>query len=188
MIYRFTIISDEVDDFLREIQIDSEATFYDLHKAILDAVKFPDDQMTSFFMCDEGWEKETEVTLEDMGSRSDEDNWVMRSTKLSDLIEDEGQHMLYVFDPLAERVFFIKLREIITGKELKEAVCTRTKGNPPKQLVDFDAMMTQTTGNDTNMDEDFYGEGFDEQELNEEGLDFNDGEEGPAVTPSIDDL
>lgn len=28
MIYRFTIISDEVDNFVREIQIDPEATFY----------------------------------------------------------------------------------------------------------------------------------------------------------------
>ena len=28
MIYRFTIISDEVDDFVREIQIDPEATFF----------------------------------------------------------------------------------------------------------------------------------------------------------------
>ena len=35
MIYRFTIISDEVDNFIREIQIDPEATFYDLHEAIL---------------------------------------------------------------------------------------------------------------------------------------------------------
>jgi len=35
MVYRFTIISDEVDDFVREIQIDSEATFQDLHEAIL---------------------------------------------------------------------------------------------------------------------------------------------------------
>ena len=26
MIYRFTLISDEVDDFIREIKIDSEAT------------------------------------------------------------------------------------------------------------------------------------------------------------------
>ena len=31
MIYRFTLISDEVDDFVREIQIDPEATFYDFH-------------------------------------------------------------------------------------------------------------------------------------------------------------
>ena len=35
MVYRFTIISDEVDNFRREIQIDSDATFLELHSAIL---------------------------------------------------------------------------------------------------------------------------------------------------------
>ena len=38
MIYRFTLISDEVDDFVREIQIDPEATFYDFHEAIVKSV------------------------------------------------------------------------------------------------------------------------------------------------------
>lgn len=47
MIYRFTIISDEVDDFVREIQIDPEATFYDFHEAILKSAGYTNDQMTS---------------------------------------------------------------------------------------------------------------------------------------------
>ena len=63
MVYRFTIISDEVENFIREIKIDSEATFFDLHAAILKSVGYKDDQMTSFFLCDEDWEKEKEVTL-----------------------------------------------------------------------------------------------------------------------------
>lgn len=50
MIYRFTIISDEVDDFVREIQIDPEATFYDFHEAILKSAGYTNDQMTSFFI------------------------------------------------------------------------------------------------------------------------------------------
>jgi len=83
MVYRFTIISDEVDDFMREIKIDSEATFFDFHKAILKSVDYKDDQMTSFFICDEDWEKEQEITLEDMGSGSDEDTWLMKETRLS---------------------------------------------------------------------------------------------------------
>ena len=49
MIYRFTIISDEVDDFIREIKIDSEATFHDFHEAILKAAGYKNDQLTSFF-------------------------------------------------------------------------------------------------------------------------------------------
>ena len=40
MIYRFTLISDEVDDFIREIKIDSEATFHDFHEAILKAAGY----------------------------------------------------------------------------------------------------------------------------------------------------
>ena len=89
MVYRFTLISDETDHFVREIQIDSEATFLDFHKAIIESVGYPDDQMTSFFICNENWEKETEITLEDMESSSDEDNWVMKDTVISELLEDE---------------------------------------------------------------------------------------------------
>ena len=115
MVYKFRIISDEVDDFLREIKIDSEASFYDLHEAILKCTGYKDDQMTSFFICDEDWEKETEITLEDMGNgSSEEDTYVMKDTHLSELLEDEKQKLIYVFDPLAERVFFIELSEIIT--------------------------------------------------------------------------
>lgn len=44
MIYRFTIISDEADDFVREIQIDPEATFFDFHKAILECTGYTDDR------------------------------------------------------------------------------------------------------------------------------------------------
>ena len=38
MIYKFIFISDEEAEFMREISIDSEASFLDLHQAILDAI------------------------------------------------------------------------------------------------------------------------------------------------------
>ena len=114
MIYRFTIISDEVDDFVREIQIDPEATFYDFHEAILKSVGYTNDQMTSFFICDDDWEKGKEVTLEEMDDNPEIDSWVMKDTTISELVEDEKQKLLYVFDYITERCFFIELSEIIT--------------------------------------------------------------------------
>ena len=99
MVFTFTVISDEVDDFVREIRIDGDATFQDLHKTILSTCGYPDDQMTSFFICSERWEKEQEITLEDMGNTSaDEDTYVMRNTRLSELLEDEGQRLIYIFE------------------------------------------------------------------------------------------
>lgn len=172
MVYRFTIISDEVDDFVREIQIDSEATFYDFHDAIIKSVEYTNDQMTSFFICDEDWEKEKEITLEEMDNSSEEDNWVMKDTLLSDLIEDEKQKLIYVFDYLTERAFFIELSEIITGKNLEKAVCSKKEGLPPKQIVDFEELTTNHSSID--LDENFYGdESFDTEEFDPEGFDID---------------
>lgn len=174
MVYRFTIISDEVDDFVREIKIDSEATFFDLHEAILNAANYKNDQLTSFFICDDDWEKEKEITLEDMGSSSEDDSWIMKETRLSDLIEDEKQKLLYVFDPLTDRVFFIELSEIITGKDLDKAVCSKKQGNPPAQSIDFEEMTTSNSSLD--LDETFYGDqDFDMEDFDPEGFDMGDG-------------
>ena len=140
MIYRFTIISDEVDDFVREIQIDPEATFYDFHEAILKSVGYANDQMTSFFICDDDWEKGKEVTLEEMDDNPEIDSWVMKDTAISELVEDEKQKLLYVFDYITERCFFIELSEIITGKDMDGAKCTKKSGDAPKQTVDFEEM------------------------------------------------
>ena len=52
MIYRFNLISDEVDDFKLEIQIDSDDTFLSLRNVILDAAGYTKDQMDSFIICD----------------------------------------------------------------------------------------------------------------------------------------
>ena len=175
MVYRFTLISDEVDDFIREIKIDSEATFHDFHEAILKAAGYKNDQLTSFFICDDDWEKEQEITLEDMGTSSDEDSYIMKETKLSDLLEDEKQKLLYVFDPLSERVFFIDLSEIIPGKDLDNAICSRKAGEAPKQTLDFDEMMANNGGN-LDLDENFYGDqDFDMEDFDPEGFDMGSG-------------
>ncbi|MCF0159170.1 MAG: hypothetical protein HUJ98_06905 [Bacteroidaceae bacterium] len=177
MVYIFTIVSDETDDFAREIKIDSDATFEDFHQIILSSCNYKNDQMTSFFICNEDWEKEREITLEDMGdSSADEDVYVMRSTRLSELVEEEGQRLLYVFDPMADRVFFIELSEIEYNKNLKEAKVSRQNGEPPIQLMDFDEAMSMK-GPSMDLDEDFFGsEDFDSEEFDPEGFEFTDGE------------
>ena len=73
MIYKFLLLSDEVETFSREICIDSEATFLELNDAILESVNYTKDQLTSFFICEDNWEKREEVTLIEMDSYSDED-------------------------------------------------------------------------------------------------------------------
>lgn len=179
MIFKFTILSDEVEDFVRIIEIDSESSFLDLHNAILDAVDYEKNQMTSFFLCNDDWEKEQEITLVEMESSSEYDNLVMEDTVLDELLTDEKQKLMFLFDMVSDRAFFIELTEMIPGKDLDEAVCTSSKGNPPVQIVeDLNLTHTPTKSTQVNSDEKFYGdEEFDIDELDDEGfgdLSFDD--------------
>ncbi len=168
MVYKFTILSDEVDNFVRVITIDSEATFFDLHNAILDSVNYEKNQMTTFFMCSDNWEKGQEVTLVEMESSSEYDNLVMEDTKLEELLVDEHQKLLYVFDMMSDRVFFMELTDIIPRKNMDKAVCISSEGDAPIQVLADDGL---TIIPKASLDENFYGdEDFELDELDEEGF------------------
>lgn len=178
MIYRFTIISDEADDFMREIKIDSDATFLDLHQLIIETCGYSDDQLTSFTICEDGWEKGQEITMEVMDTDSYEDSYIMAETELSEFLEDEKQHLLYTFDPLADRVFFMELSEIITGKSMKGGKVTKSIGNAPQQMIDFDEMLNlnPVASNDIFDEDDAYDDGFEQEDIDIAGLEISDGE------------
>lgn len=176
MIYKFRIVSDEVDNFKLEIAIDSDDTFLRLRNAILEAVGYSKDQPDSFFICSEDWTKEKEITLTDMDTDSDEDLWIMEDTQLSELIEDEGQKLIYVFDYMTERCFFMEMKEIVTGKTLLDPLCQRKEGKAPEQFIDIDdfkPVIPTATDLDDDLDESFYGaDGYNEDELADlEGFD-----------------
>ena len=181
MVYRFTLISDEVDQFLREIQINDDATFLDLHKAILASVGYPDDQMTSFFLCDEEWERQQQVTREDMGEGMyDEEAYVMADTPLCDLIEGEGQKLEFVFDPFGERSFYLKVREEILGETLDEggeAPCQYEEINTDDLVKTLNAAKTQAAQEDDEEAYDPYGIGgdtYNDDEFDAEAYEISD--------------
>ena len=178
MIYKFTIISDEVENFMREIKISADAKFLELHRLILESCGYEDNQMTSFTICENGWEKGQEITLEEMDAGADEDSYIMAETELSEFLEDEKQHLLYTFDPLADRVFFIELSEIKTGKTLAQGKVTRSLGNPPQQTLDFDEMFARNPIVDTSSilddEDDLFGDEIDSSEIDLEGFDISD--------------
>ncbi len=174
MVYRFKIVSDEVDHFCREIEIDSEAYFLDFRNSILESVGFSKDEFNSFFLCDDDWNKEEEIAIEDTGEcRSDRDLWIMADTRLSELLEDEGQRLTFVFDYEAEREFFLELKEIITGKTLLDPLCTQKVGRPPlRHIVEEEEpapiVKTPQQIDDEESDFDFLNETeFDEEDMPE---------------------
>lgn len=203
MIYRFLLLSDEVENYKRDIQIDADSTFLDLHKIIMKCNGYVESEMTSFFMCDERWRKKQEISLVEKDTDSDVDVFVMEDEVLLDWLDEEKQRLIFVFDYFKERAFYIELTEMILGKNLAKPICNNKQGEAPPQFIEYQKeieVVKPTVANIPIVDEDdeeeeiddevFYGdEDFDPEELDAEGFDdlegFNESNEGEDIEEEI---
>jgi len=179
MVYHFVVLSDEVDDFRRELDIDAEATFQELNDLLIKTCAYKKDLMTSFFVCDDDWEKVKEITAVDMNDDPNKEGApLMEHTHLSDIITDEEAHnkakLLFEFDIMCERYLYMQLKEVKDHAHILKPVITLEKGKAPKQEGDIDSMFKDF---DT---EDMYGEdSFNDDELDLDGYqDLEDIESG----------
>ncbi|MDP2424245.1 MAG: hypothetical protein U1C46_12265 [Bacteroidales bacterium] len=127
--YRFRILIDEQDDFVREIDLLANHTFEDFHKAIFSSVGFDGNELASFFICDHRWRKLKEFTLIDMQPDKvfDDDDEDIRDRKspipvqlminarIKEAINDPHQRLIYEYDFLHPKTFFIELLKIVAA-------------------------------------------------------------------------
>ncbi len=185
MVYKIKFISEEADGFFREIKIDSDASFLDLSNTILKVCHYPDDQMTSFYVCNEEWERGVQITREDMSDPDcgEDDPYSMSGTALSDFIDDKGQRFEYVFDPFSERSFYLQVKEVLPGEHLKVAERGRSQGEPPVQLQELEAdpipkAVAKGKGGEEAPENDdiFYGDSdFDSEDFDTDGFEISEG-------------
>ena len=147
MIYRFRLLSAENDEFIREIDIDGDQTFLEFSKSILESVDFDASYLSSFFTVNENWEKETEISP--FESNIDEDSnvqsYVMDVTMIREIVKEKKQKLVYVFDLISDRVFFIEFIEALKSKkDIKYPSCVYAKGNAPEQISKIDENIDQS--------------------------------------------
>ena len=171
MIYKIRIVSDEVDDFRRDILIDSEATFEDLKNVICECTGFNPNLMSSFYICEDNWEKVKEITFEDMGADMTKDLFLMSDTRLDDMISDVGQKMLFTFDFLGDRSLFLQVKDEEFGVDIDGPKCIISRGEAPAQEISIEELedivdASSKNATELEMDEDFLGStDFDEEEI-----------------------
>lgn len=114
MIYRFRMLSDENDNFVRDFEIDADATLLDLHEFILQMLHY-DPCMSSFYTADDKWEREQEYTYMDMGGGMGDAGMglplPMATARLGDVLTHLYARLIYVFDPFTQRAYYMELIE-----------------------------------------------------------------------------
>jgi len=177
MTLKLTLFSQEKEDFVREILIDSDAKFFELHKLILDDCNYDEHQKQCFLICDDDWRVKQRISLHDSEEMGyDQDLNLMSDTSISDFLEEEGQRLAYVFDPEGKRFFLMELTENVFGRTEEKAIVNRRHGLPPMQsLVEEEEQQEDSTEKQEEIEEGFYGdEGYEEEELDLEGYEIDE--------------
>ena len=173
MIYLFRIISNEDQEFYRDLVIGGSDTFLDFHHTLQANLRYDPSQLASFFITNEMWEKQQEITLIDMMQDPELPAITMDQATMDEYITEATQRMIYLFDFFSERAFFIELLEKSDETSTKDTpFIGHAKGEAPAQLS-IDLLMDDSEPDPHEFDQD---EGMDHLRLDDLDPDmFDDG-------------
>ena len=165
MIYLFRIISDENPAFFRDLVADDSDTFLDFHQILQKDLGYDPTQLASFFITNDEWEKQQEITLIDMSPDPGVSTFTMDQTTLGEHLHDLDQRMIYVFDFFSDRAFYIELIESSDENSPKHTpFIGHSKGDPPPQLA-LDRFLSEES------EENLFDEDEDQEDLRLDDLD-----------------
>lgn len=144
MIYLFRVVSDEDQNFYRDVVAEGSDTFLELHQTLQKDLGYDANQLASFFITNEMWEKQKEITLIDMMQDPKLGTTTMDQATLEEFLTEISQRMIYVYDFFAERAFFIELIETTDQTSPKDTpFIGQGAGEPPPQLA-LDLLVDET--------------------------------------------
>lgn len=146
LVYRFRLISEDIDNFTRDYDILPGQTFLDFHSVIMESMELTHCDRASFFMTDKKYKKDKEISLkiEKRQVRKYDDDLdevvsqtitppLMKKSKVKDFIEDPHQKMIYEFQGKEFHAFFIELFRIIQADNtFSYPRCVKRTGELPK--------------------------------------------------------
>lgn len=120
--FRVLLDSDNNEEVFRDILISNEADFETFYHAIMAAFGFNGDQMASFYVSNDNWDKGHELSLLDMSyddDAIDEPASVMKQARIQDFLNEPDQRFILVYDFMRMWIFLIEL--IAYEKETPES-------------------------------------------------------------------
>lgn len=124
------VVIDFEDDVFRDIVLPANTNFEVFHEQILKAFNFPNNQMASFYLSNDNWDKGQEIPLFDMSDTGAENLSTMKEVKLQALIENANQKLVYVYDFFLMWCFFVEIISI-EKSDIQLPEITTSYGTPP---------------------------------------------------------
>lgn len=159
-IYRFKISFEDFDDVVREIDIKTNQTFEDLHRAIHRSTGYNADKSSSFYVSTDNWIKGDEIAILPNQRKIDNGVTLMENAKLSNFIEDPHQKFYYIYNFERPFDFHVELVKIILENDpnIEYPFLVRSTGEAPKIIEKNNAGGFAVTSSAASSDFDFLNE------------------------------
>jgi len=133
-IYKFRISFEDFDEVVREIDIKSNQTFEDLHKAVHRSTGYSPEKSSSFFVSTDNWIKGDEIAYLPNQRKIERGVALMENSKLSSFIEDPHQKFYYIYNFERPFDFHVELIKIIleTDPNIEYPFLAKSTGEAPK--------------------------------------------------------
>lgn len=158
-IYRFRLTFDDYDEVIREIDIKSNQTFEDLHKALHRSTGYNSEKSSSFYVSSDHWIKGDEIAYLPNQKKVDRGVATMEKSRLSSFIEDPHQKFYYIYNFERPYDFHVELVKIILQADanIEYPVLFKSIGEAPK-IFDANNFTAATTTAAASTDFDFLNE------------------------------
>jgi len=133
--YKFRILIDTEDqeEIFRDILLPGNSDFEQFYQAIIEAYEFRGDQLASFYVSNESWDKGHEIALMDMGvGRTLDSPSIMKETLIEDMITESNQKLILVYDFMKMWCFLVELVET-SELEVDRPSVELTMGKAPSE-------------------------------------------------------
>jgi len=136
-LYRFKVTFEDYDDVSREIDVKSNQTFEDLHRAIHKSTGYDAEFSSSFYISNDQWTKGEEITYLPNQKRIDRGISLMEKVKLSSFIDDPHQKFYYIFNFDRPYEFHVELMKIILDENpnVTYPYIVKSTGEAPRQFT-----------------------------------------------------
>jgi len=158
-IYKFKITFEDFDDVVREIDIKSNQTFEDLHRALHKSTGYNAEKPSSFYVSTDNWIKGDEIAH--LPNERKKDRVVlMENSKLSSFIEDPHQKFYYIYNFDRPYDFHVELIKIILNPDsnIEYPFLAKSTGEAPKIMEQNSPQAVDPRGASTSNEFDFLNE------------------------------
>jgi hypothetical protein len=169
--YLIKVLLETHNTVYRDIAVNDSHTLLQIHELIKKSFEFTSKELASFIKEEDGWDNDQEYPLEDVMNSG---NPTFEKVVVSDVFQEVGDQLTYIYDYLNEWKFYLEVVEIDnSGASLKEPKLLKRFGTPPKeeernmdgddaQSILLNAMMGEEFSDD---DEDLFKDPFDSDNM-----------------------